>query len=228
MPLWFKGGRWLEVNSTKEQELWDRLRLGDRQAETELFLEYMHLVDETVMRVRRKLPNHVRTDDMRAAALEGLWNAIRGFDPSHRTKFEAYARIRVRGAILDELRKLDDYSRRQREQAKKAQAAYGEQQMFKQTSLEDDDRIEWIVDDSAVSPEAAAVRSSEVAELNRALIRLSNQEQLVLSMVFVENLNLTETAEVLSLSRSRVSAIYNGALKSLKGSLLRRRIGSFE
>lgn len=206
-----------------DEELWNRVRLGDKNAETHLFVSHVHIVERTAHRIYRRLPRHIQLEDLRAAGFEGLWKAIRSFSPEKGVPFEAYATMRVRGHIIDELRNTDELSRRHRGQVKKAQTAYGEQLMFTSISLDSDDRMEWIVDDSALHPEDAAVRASEVAELNRAITRLSHQEQLVLAMVFVEGLNLTETAEVLDLSRSRVSSIYSGALKSLKGSLIRRR-----
>lgn len=216
----------MKMGSGVEHGLWLRHSQGDRQVEAEIFANYMYIVNHTVLQLKRRLPRHIMSDDLQSAGLEGLWNAIRGYKVDRMVPFEPYARQRIRGAIIDELRKLDDLSRRQREQVKKAQTAYEVQaQVTAHIALDDNERLEWIVDDSVVLPEEAAIRSSETAVLNRALSKLSKQEQLVLSMVFVEGLNLAETAEVLELSRGRISAIHSGALKSLKGSLVRQGAG---
>jgi RNA polymerase sigma factor for flagellar operon FliA len=206
-----------------EDVLWLRFRNNDPQAKIDLLHMYMDLVDSIAHKLKLRLPSHVSIDDLRSAGQEGLWKALHSFAPEKGIPFRAYATTRIRGAMLDELRKMDELSRNQRAQWKQAQAAYGLQASYQQTSvsLDDLDRYEWIVDDDSMSPEERAIRSAQVAELNRAIMKLSQQEQLVLSLVFVEGLSLAETAEVLSLSRSRVSTIYNTALKRLKGSVMR-------
>ncbi|WP_029421627.1 sigma-70 family RNA polymerase sigma factor [Alicyclobacillus macrosporangiidus] len=200
------------------------LRCDNRDSETQMFVNYLHLVDRVAHQVKRRLPPHICLDDLRAAGMEGLWTAIRAYDPNLAVPFDAYARVRIRGAIFDELRRMDEQSRYSRQRQRQAYAAYSTQtQAVTRVSLDQEERHEWIVDDSVIQPEEAVLRSAEVAALNRALAKLSQQEQLVLAMVFIEGLSLTETAEVLSLSRSRVNTIYHGALKSLRGSLLRAR-----
>jgi RNA polymerase sigma factor for flagellar operon FliA len=212
----------VELNSDLENQLWQRTSTQDSQAQVELFQYYSHLVLQIAGQLKRRLPAHVRLDDLQSAGQEGLWKAIQSFSSDKGIPFGGYANRRIRGAMLDELRRTDDLSRTQRAQWNKAQSAYGHQHSSAMVSLDDVERYEWIVDDTAMSPEESAIQSSEVSELNRALIRLSDQEQLVLAMIFVEGLSLVETAEVMSLSRSRVSTIYSAALKSLKGSMLRR------
>ncbi len=213
----------MESDSQQSQERWQRFAQGDKDAEIELFVQYKGLVESVVFQLKRRLPSHVLLDDLRASGFEGLWKAIRGYVADKGVPFEPYARLRIQGTILDELRRVDVLSRSNRQQLRQAQAAYQTQSQVagNHVSLDDEERMEWLVDDSAVSPEEAVLRSSEVAELNRALVRLSEQEQLVLALVFNEGLNLVEVAEVLSLSRSRVGVIYNKALKSMKGSIIR-------
>jgi RNA polymerase sigma factor for flagellar operon FliA len=55
--------------------------------------------------------------------LIGLLNAVRSYDPEAGSRFESYARVRIRGAILDELRRLDWVPRSVHEKARKVQAA---------------------------------------------------------------------------------------------------------
>ncbi|GGJ11425.1 hypothetical protein GCM10010885_20890 [Alicyclobacillus cellulosilyticus] len=149
-----------------------------------------------------------------------MWKAMHDYDPDQGVPFSAYAQMRVRGAMFDELRKSDPLTRAQRLALKQqAHEAYRTQWV----SLEADERTEWIIDDHTISPEEAAVRADEIAELNRAIAKLTRQEQLVLALVFNEGLTLAETADVLELSRSRVSTIYHNAIKSLRGSLMRKR-----
>ena len=67
------------------------------------------------------LPSHVNTDDLYSAGLVGLLNAVRRFDPKGGSSFETYARVRIRGAIFDELRRLDWVPRSVHDKAKKVE-----------------------------------------------------------------------------------------------------------
>jgi len=64
----------------------------------------------------RRLPSSVELDDMVGAGFVGLLNALERFDPERGTRFESYAALRIRGAILDELRSLDWVPRSVRDQ----------------------------------------------------------------------------------------------------------------
>lgn len=206
-----------------ERDQWARFAQNDPDAQAELFVTYRALVERIALRLKRRLPAHIRLDDLRAAGNVGLWQAMRSYQSTSGTPFAAFAQVRIRGAMIDEMRRMDDFTRSQRLQWRQAHAAYGVQQSLpSQVSLEDEGRHEWLVDDSAVTPEQAVLRAGDISELNGALARLSQQQQLILAMVFMEGLTLSETAEVLSLSRSRISAVYSDALKSLRGSLMRQ------
>ena len=68
---------------------------------------YQYLVDEVVGRYAARLPRVVDRGDLETAANVGLIAAIGSFDPSRRVRFEAYGEMRIRGALLDELRSQD-------------------------------------------------------------------------------------------------------------------------
>lgn len=72
---------------------------------------YMPLVELNVSKVKRRLPDAFDPDDLIGAAAAGLMEAIANFDPSRRIKFTTFAAQRVRGAIMDELRRLDPINR---------------------------------------------------------------------------------------------------------------------
>jgi RNA polymerase sigma factor for flagellar operon FliA len=69
--------------------------------------------------MRASLPAHLDVDDLYSVGLLGLIQAQRRFDPTHGVTFAAYAAMRVRGAVLDELRRVDWMSRTLRIKAKK-------------------------------------------------------------------------------------------------------------
>lgn len=104
------------------QELWKRYHgRTDPQAENALVQQYLPLVTNALGRLAMTLPEHVDWEDLRSAGLMGLLQAIRNYDPSCGTSFETYARARIRGAMLDELRRMDWVPRTVHEKAKKLQ-----------------------------------------------------------------------------------------------------------
>jgi RNA polymerase sigma factor for flagellar operon FliA len=108
----------------KTNTLWPnsrRLRPGS-VTEAELVDKYIPLVRTVVARLAMTLPPHVDGEDLYSAGLSGLLNAIRQYDPTAGTAFETYARLRIRGAILDELRRMDWVPRSVHTKARKVQA----------------------------------------------------------------------------------------------------------
>ena len=87
--------------------------------ENRLVEEYLPLVKTIVGRLAMTLPAHVNSDDLYSAGLVGLLNAMRRFNPENGTPFETYARARIRGAVFDELRRLDWVPRSIHEKARK-------------------------------------------------------------------------------------------------------------
>lgn len=75
--------------------------------EEELINRYAMLVKRIARHVLSGLPASVHLDDLIQAGLIGLMEAVRLYDPSRGASFETYATIRVRGAMLDELRRND-------------------------------------------------------------------------------------------------------------------------
>ena len=105
----------------KQHELWLRYAKSGAGSPTEnsLIEQYLPLVKTVVGRLAMTLPSHVNTDDLYSAGLVGLLNAVRRFDRKCGASFEHYARTRIRGAILDELRRLDWVPRSVHDKAKK-------------------------------------------------------------------------------------------------------------
>lgn len=81
-------------------------------------VEYMPLVKFIAQRIKDKLPSHVELDDLEHAGMLGLMEAVCRYDESHSNLFKTYAEHRIRGAILDDLRKNDFMTRTGREKYK--------------------------------------------------------------------------------------------------------------
>jgi RNA polymerase sigma factor for flagellar operon FliA len=98
-----------------------QLRPGSA-AEAQLVEQYVPLVKNVVGRLAMTLPPHVDGEELYSAGLSGLLNAVRNYNPRAGTAFETYARLRIRGAVLDELRRMDWVPRSVHSKARKVQA----------------------------------------------------------------------------------------------------------
>jgi RNA polymerase sigma factor for flagellar operon FliA len=110
-----------KTSAPNAQDLWKRYHQqhSDTEIENALVQKYMPLVSAVVGRLAMTLPEHVSQDDLYSAGLVGLLQALRNFDPAANTSFETYARVRVRGAMLDELRRMDWVPRTIHEKARR-------------------------------------------------------------------------------------------------------------
>src|ERR1700677_1555743 len=110
-----------EQRRSTQKELWRLYTRCGPGSETEntLVEEYLPLVKTVVGRLAMTLPSHVNGDDLYSAGLVGLLNAMRRFNPENGGSFETYARVRIPGAIFDEVRRLDWVPRSIHEKAKK-------------------------------------------------------------------------------------------------------------
>lgn len=97
-----------------------------RQLEDTLVRDNLALVDYAVNHLLSRLPRHVPRDELVSAAMAGLAQAARAFDPGRHTSFDHYASARIRGALLDELRSRDWASRSVRTKARRLLAATDE------------------------------------------------------------------------------------------------------
>ncbi|MCW3488726.1 sigma-70 family RNA polymerase sigma factor [Dethiobacter alkaliphilus] len=86
---------WVKYQETKEEGLQETL-----------VEKYLPLVRLHAGRLALGLPAHVNRDDLLQAGMLGLLEALQRFDPARGVKFESFAALRIRGAMLDELRRL--------------------------------------------------------------------------------------------------------------------------
>lgn len=112
-----------QLSITEEQLIWQKwIDVRDTQAGDVLIKRYMPLVSYHVQRISVGLPKSVSKDDLMSLGLFGLYDALEKFDPNRDLKFDTYASFRVRGAIIDGLRKEDWLPRSSREKAKRVEA----------------------------------------------------------------------------------------------------------
>jgi RNA polymerase sigma factor for flagellar operon FliA len=94
--------------------------------ENSLIERYLPLVRNVVDRIKINVPSHVDADDLYSVGITGLIAAVRRYDPEQGRTFVAYAAVRIRGAILDELRRMDWCPRRARARSRKLKNAINE------------------------------------------------------------------------------------------------------
>ncbi len=81
----------------------------------ELIREHLGFVEFVVYRMRPQIPAYVSIEELKSAAMHGLMEAASRFDPGKGVLFKTFAETRIRGAVRDELRKMDWFSRSMRE-----------------------------------------------------------------------------------------------------------------
>lgn len=134
---------WKEYMSTKNSEIRDKI-----------ILEYAPLVKIVAGRLSIYLGYNVEYDDLVGYGIFGLIDAIDKFDYDKGVKFETYASLRIRGAILDQIRKMDWIPRSLRQKQKKMEAAiskietqYGrpakDEEIASELGIETEELISW-------------------------------------------------------------------------------------
>lgn len=127
-------------NSQDIEKLWSQWS-ENRSEETanELIAHYMYIVDYHVERVASHIPASFDRNDLKSLGLMGLYDALTKFEPGRKLQFSTYATIRVRGSIIDGLRREDWLPRTLRDQTKKIESTIKvlEQQLSRTPTAEE-------------------------------------------------------------------------------------------
>jgi len=171
---------------------------------------YMPLVRQVVARVMRRVPPNVQRDDLLSAGVYGLVDCLRRNDGSTGAAFEAYARIRIRGAVIDELRKVDFVPRHQRSNLQTAR-------VVSLDVLSEEAHGADFADDAKTANVATLFDDLQDARaLARAISALPQREQLIVRMRYFEARTIHEIATELCLSDPRVSQLHARAIARLR------------
>lgn len=112
------------MNETDEKELWVRYKTkGDDAAREQLILRHVRIVKYIAGRMAIHVPSNIEMNDLVGWGLLGLLDALDKFDHLQDIKFTTYASIRIRGAIIDQIRSLDWAPRSLRSLARRVGAA---------------------------------------------------------------------------------------------------------
>ncbi|MBE5923709.1 MAG: FliA/WhiG family RNA polymerase sigma factor [Lachnospiraceae bacterium] len=131
------------MNELKREKLWeDYSKTKSDKLREEIIVEYVPLVKLVAGRLNMYLGYTVEYDDLVGYGIFGLIDAIDKFDFDKKIKFETYASLRIRGSILDQIRKMDWIPRSVRQKQKQIEAAIASLEKEKGANVKDEDIAE--------------------------------------------------------------------------------------
>jgi len=167
-----------------------------------------------------KYPPNITRSDLKGAAEFGLVQAAHSYDPSRNVSFVTFAYYRIRGAIVDEVRKSWQTSHLKVEgdglisEVPATGGLYPEEHAFQDGALLAlwDGVVEKRLEAATESPASWVLRKEESAAIRKAIQRLPKRHRFVLWSHYYEDLSLASLGAQLNLSRSSVSRIHSQAL----------------
>lgn len=129
----------LRTNTIKTPVKRGRTRMSAAEKREQLIVDHLALVKYLAQRIATRLPASVEVNDLVSAGIIGLIDAVEKFDPDRGIKFTTYARRRICGAILDDLRSLDWAPRSLRKKARDLESAYSKLERERGRSVSDDE-----------------------------------------------------------------------------------------
>lgn len=233
---------WKEYKANKSVEL--RNKLAEH---------YLPLVKIVGGRLAVSLPPHLDRDDILSSGFFGLMDAIERFDITRNIKFETYAGVRIRGAMIDYLRSKDWIPVTMRQKIRKyEQTVYRLENELGRSATDKEVAValnvsmdelqtlisqcnaatvipleEYLKTDAPEAIDANPVDTAEFLELKdtlaRAIDRLPEKERTVVSLYYYEELTLKEISLILHLSEARISQLHTKAIFRMRGYLARNR-----
>lgn len=181
-------------------------------------VNYINLVHYVIHHSKFSLNNILDERDYFQYGIEGLSEAIDRFDPDYGTKFETYAIQRIRGKILDELRKIQIKPRLDGT-SPTSESFYSTVSLSRSSDDEDGYTLNDVIAGDAESP-AVTVEKNEAKDLLVAAIKqLDERDRLIISLYYYEDLSYKEIAQMMNITISRVSQVHTKIIKQLKSKL---------
>jgi RNA polymerase sigma factor for flagellar operon FliA len=218
-----------------------------RKASDELIVRHAELVKRIAYHLAGRLPPSVDVDDLIQAGMVGLMEAASNWSMNRGASFETYAGIRIRGAMIDALRKLDWAPRSVHRQARAVAAAVREIEQSTGREARDAEVAQHMgvtleeyhqaLQDAAVcqlasiedkagdqfaddaDPFRDAADEQFRTALTSAISNLPERERLVMSLYYSDGLNLKEIGAVLEVTESRACQLHGQALTRLRARL---------
>lgn len=238
-----------DPGGTGDADLDAYVRDRDVLARNRLLLRYGRLVARIAARLARRLPAHLDRADLISSGTLGLLDALTRFDPAAGTPFERFAAVRIRGAMLDEVRATGPATRsfwsRRREVDRVAAAlshSLGRSPLVAELSTAtgltqrdvvrarsgddperrpDDDLLDRadLAHAAGLDPEESAVESDARARLRSAVDRLPERAHRIVTWYYRDGLTLDGIGRRLGVTESRVAQLHADALDLLRARL---------
>lgn len=191
--------------------------------------EHLPLVERIVAHFMRRLPRSVQREDLMAAGMLGLFNALRWSAHTCPEMFASYARIRIRGSIVDELRRHDWSPRRRKEATPTAGTNETPSNVTPITAAaETKPRVTVVAFDDlwagaaagfaeeCASPLETMLERREHEALHTAVAALPEREREIVRMRYFQGMPSKAIARVMGLSEARISQLHARAMTHLR------------
>jgi RNA polymerase sigma factor for flagellar operon FliA len=213
----------------------------------DLIQRYGTLLDRVARRITMRTGLQSAFDDLWSAGALGLLEAAKRFDAGRGVSFETFVEHRIRGAMLDELRRMDHLPRRLRSRTddlqkarKKLQLQLGREASTEELAselkleMEEVGGIEALLephipldrlasapsaDDGDEGMEDRLTRTQMADALAREIRNLPDRLQTILGLHYLEGLTYREIAKMLDVSEPRICQLHGEGLKRLKAAL---------
>jgi RNA polymerase sigma factor for flagellar operon FliA len=214
-------------------------RTADQQRRDDLILGHLPLVKHVIGRLLGDLPASADPENLESAGVLGLVEAAAKFDPTRNAQFKTFAYLRIRGAIVDELRRNSPLPQHVLARVSQVRKAYRTlphpvtvEALVAATGLTEDEVADALAAErfaktmsweqaadpnglepaaTAEEPGAEAERGEALDQLTAAIEALPPKERTAVTLYYREDLRLKEIARVMNLSVSRVSRLLSKA-----------------
>ena len=223
---------------------------GKLEVKQALTLRHLYIVKTIALQMRNVYAGTLQMEDIINEGVIAIMKGIDRYDPERDNKFETFISRRIRGMIIDLVRKNDWMPRDFRKQVRlmeEARIALGGDPTDEEIAasigmdvkkyrkiqrmsvimnvlsldmLVDDEEehqsLQLSSKDTGSQPEKAFLQEESRQLLAEAVSSLKEKEQLVISLYYVEELNMGQIAQILGVSEPRISQIHSGAIRKLK------------
>lgn len=203
--------------------------------------EYAHLVRKIARRFARASGGAVDVEDLTSVGMMGLLDAHGRYDPAGGRSFEVYAEFRIRGAIIDEMRRMDPMSQPMRRKARammRIRQSLAQELGREPTSEEHAERMSVSLDEfhkmqNELQPQihisddgtldicdnlafSALDKVTMQSVVSKAISMLPERSQQVLALYYFQDLTLREIGEVLEVTEARVCQLHKEAVLQMR------------
>lgn len=209
----------------------------------ERIVAHTGLARQMALRMAGRLPACVDLDDLIGAGMLGLIDAVDRFDEKRAIPFEAYARMRIQGAILDALRAEDHLSRRDRRKGREADRAEDQlrSRLKREPTVDEvhkarrgvprslphamafldiDDADDALLAERSPADAFTALATTQAhGQLRAAVAELEERDRIILSLYYEQELTYREIGGILGVTESRICQLLRAAHGRLRARL---------